>query len=120
MVWQRIQEAVDTHRLLPDIDRPALLGNAWPTIVRDWMAYQNTEPPDVVETPTQEMAQRCAEALSWRRWVRMHEWTTLLYLARGASQSFIARRLRLKRRDSHLVEVYRDHALSRIAAMLNA
>lgn len=53
-VWSRIREAVEIHALLPNIDRPAEYGNSMPDIVRDRLAYQNTEPPDVIvhATPT--------------------------------------------------------------------
>ena len=70
-VWSRIREAVEIHALLPNIDRPAEYGNSMPDIVRDRLAYQNTEPPDVIVHATPSQITRCDEAHKWLLWVRM-------------------------------------------------
>lgn len=101
-VWARILEAVDVHYDLPDIERPVGVGNTWPDTSPDpaGYGYNDTSVSRDIPTPTQ--VDRCEEALGWLRILYPRQRRLVLALARGADESWIARRvLKLSRRQRH-------------------
>lgn len=114
-VWNRILEAVEIERILPDIARPQQFGNSMPDIVRDWQAYQRTDPPDLVEHATIEQTKRCDEVMGWVRFTSRSEWRAMWLSARGADDRWISRRLHCSPKG---VRTLRDNGLRRIAFCL--
>ena len=112
-IWRRICEAVDTERLLPGIDRPAEYGNAWPEIVRDWMAYQRTDPPPVVEVASPAMVARCTEAMGWLCHATPPQRRALLLIARGAPERWIAKRMHCSVLEVRRIGVRALHAIAK-------
>lgn len=116
MVEERLVEAADVMRRLPDVRAPRYF-NTWPKILHEFADLVGQEPPKLKRLPpSSDAINRMEEALNWLRWLEAEDTKLAWARAERTPWKMICWRFGISRATAHRRWQY---VLSLIAWRLN-